>query len=135
MATVQGRDLLQLIKQNPGRSAKQLAEMAGYTTTTKSGRTRVKMLAFQNAVLSANNISFKPQEMEKEETGRGGRKATFKIQVQQNGNLLIGAAYTRQMGLTPGIEFEIQIGRKHIKLVQVGSGESAVLTADSEEAA
>jgi hypothetical protein len=135
MATVQGRELLQLIKQNPGKSAKQLAELAGYTTTTKNGRVRVKMLAFQNAVLAANNISFRPQEIEREEAVRGGRKATYRIQVQQNGNLLIGAAYTRQMGLKPGTEFEIQIGRKHIKLVQIGGGEGTSEGESSEEAA
>lgn len=121
MAPTQGKELLQLIKQNPAKSAKQLAELAGYTTTTKTGQQRVKMLAFQNAVLQANNISFRAEEEESNGV-RGGRKATYQIQVQQNGNLLIGAAYTRQMGLVPGTEFEIQIGRKHIKLVQVDSG-------------
>jgi len=135
MGPVQGKELLQLIKQNPGKSAKQLAEIAGYTTTTKNGQVRVKMLAFQNAVLAANNISFKMPAVQAEEPARGGRKATYKIQVQQNGNLLIGAAYTRQMGLTPGTEFEIQIGRKHIKLVQVGGGELTLADGDSEEAA
>jgi hypothetical protein len=117
MGTVAGKELLQLLKQNPGKSGKQLAELAGYTTTTKTGQQRVKMLAFQNAVLSANNISFKADEEEVSGV-RGGRKATYRIQVQQNGNLLIGAAYTRQMGLIPGTDFEIQIGRKHIKLIQ-----------------
>lgn len=125
MGVVTGKDLLQLIKQNPGKSAKQLAELAGYTTTTKTGQQRVKMLAFQNALLEANNISLKPRE-EEEDGVRGGRKATYRIQVQQNGNLLIGSAYTRQMGLIPGTEFEIQIGRKHIKLVQVGPSDSSL---------
>jgi hypothetical protein len=135
MGAVQGKELLQLIKQNPGKSGKQLAEMAGYTTTTRTGQVRVKMLAFQNALLAANNISFKTQDSDTEETTRGGRKATYKIQVQQNGNLLIGAAYTRQMGLKPGTEFEIQIGRKHIKLVQVDSSDASASSDDSEEAA
>ncbi len=121
MVPLTGKELLQVIKQNAGKSAKQLAEVAGYTTTTKTGQQRVKMLAFQSAILKANSISFGGEE-EKELNGvRGGRKASFRIQVQQNGNLLIGAAYTRQMALQPGIEFEIQIGRKHIKLVQVGA--------------
>jgi AbrB-like transcriptional regulator len=75
------------------------------------------MMAFQNAMLAANNITF--NVVEDSGNTRSGRKASHRIQVQQNGNLLIGAAYTRQMGLIPGTEFEIQIGRKHIKLVQV----------------
>ncbi|AGY57807.1 AbrB family transcriptional regulator [Gloeobacter kilaueensis] len=125
MGAVTGRDLLQLIKQNPDKSARQLAEIAGYTTSTKSGQQRVKMLAFQKAVLEANNINFKGGE-EEVETVRGGRKATYRIQVQQNGNLLIGAAYTRQINLKPGTTFEIQIGRKHLKLVQLGKDEVPV---------
>ncbi|AGY58748.1 AbrB family transcriptional regulator [Gloeobacter kilaueensis] len=118
MAAFQGKELLKLIKENQSKSAKQLAELAGYTTVTKSGQKRVKMLAFQSAILQANNISLTPQQEEGEGV-RGGRKASYRIKVQQNGNLLIGTAYTRQMGLEPGTEFEIQIGRKHIKLVQL----------------
>jgi len=39
--------------------------------------------------------------------------------VQSNGNLLIGSAYTTQLGLKPGDEFEITLGRKHIHLKQL----------------
>ena len=122
MTALQGKELLKLIRENPGKSAKQLAELAGHTTKTKEGKTRVRMLSFQKAVLEANNISLAPQD-EKEESVRGGRKANFRIQVQQNGNLLIGGAYTRQMGLKPGTEFEIQINRKSIKLLQLRESE------------
>lgn len=112
-----GDELLKLIKENAGASGKQLAEQAGYTTTTKTGQVRVKMLAFQNAVLSANKITFK--EAPGESTGvRGGRKVSYFIQVQANGNLLIGSAYTKRMGLEPGTYFTIEPGRKHIKLIQ-----------------
>jgi AbrB-like transcriptional regulator len=51
--------------------------------------------------------------------GRGGRSASYKITVQSNKNLLIGAAYTKQMGLKEGDVFEITLGRKHIHLKQV----------------
>ena len=40
--------------------------------------------------------------------------------MQFNGNLLVGKAYTAQLGLEPGDEFEIKLGRKQIKLVPVG---------------
>jgi bifunctional DNA-binding transcriptional regulator/antitoxin component of YhaV-PrlF toxin-antitoxin module len=43
--------------------------------------------------------------------------------VQFNGNLLVGKAYTAQLGLEPGDEFEIKLGRKQIKLVPAGAGE------------
>ena len=52
--------------------------------------------------------------------GRGGRSASYRISVQSNGNLLIGSAYTKQMNLQAGDEFEITLGRKHIHLKQVG---------------
>ena len=41
-----------------------------------------------------------------------GRHADFKTRVHGNGNLLIGQAYTRRMGLEPGQEFRIEIHRE-----------------------
>jgi hypothetical protein len=41
--------------------------------------------------------------------------------VQFNGNLMVGKAYTAQLGLKPGDEFEIKLGRKQIKLIPLGS--------------
>jgi hypothetical protein len=38
-----------------------------------------------------------------------GRQAEFRTRVHGNGNLLIGNAYTRRLGLEPGQEFRIQI--------------------------
>jgi hypothetical protein len=43
--------------------------------------------------------------------------------VQFNGNLLVGKAYTAQLGLQPGDEFEIKLGRKQIKLIPLGAAE------------
>ena len=37
--------------------------------------------------------------------------------VQGNGNLLIGKAYTALLDLKAGDEFEIKLGRKHIRLL------------------
>jgi hypothetical protein len=36
---------------------------------------------------------------------------------------VIGAAYTLSMGLKPGDEFEIKLGYKHIRLVQLDTGD------------
>jgi len=41
--------------------------------------------------------------------------------VQGNGNLLVGKAYTAMLGLQPGDEFEIKLGRKQVRLVPAGS--------------
>ena len=43
-------------------------------------------------------------------TGQGkDRQAEFRTRVHGNGNLLIGHAYTRRLGLEPGKEFRIEI--------------------------
>jgi hypothetical protein len=41
--------------------------------------------------------------------------------VQINGNLMVGKANTAQLGLKPGDEIEIKLGRKQIKLIPLGS--------------
>ena len=40
-----------------------------------------------------------------------------------SGNLMVGKAYTAQLGLKPGDEFEIKLGKKQIRLVPVGSSD------------
>jgi hypothetical protein len=43
--------------------------------------------------------------------GTRGRQAEFRTRVHGNGNLLIGHAYTRRLGLEPGQEFRIELHR------------------------
>ncbi len=43
--------------------------------------------------------------------GSRGRQAEFRTRVHGNGNLLIGHAYTRRLGLEPGQEFRIELNR------------------------
>ena len=43
--------------------------------------------------------------------GSRGRQAEFRTRVHGNGNLLIGNAYTRRLGLEPGQEFRIELNR------------------------
>ncbi|WP_287128184.1 AbrB family transcriptional regulator [Candidatus Cyanaurora vandensis] len=113
-----GRELVKKVEELAATaSKKEIARACGYTTQTKEGKERVLLAEFMNFLLAAKGLS-----MDGETTGsRGGRNANFRIQVQKNGNLLVGAAYTREMGLKPGQEFEISLGRKHIKLIKVGS--------------
>jgi bifunctional DNA-binding transcriptional regulator/antitoxin component of YhaV-PrlF toxin-antitoxin module len=40
--------------------------------------------------------------------------------VHFNGNLMIGKAYTDQLGLEPGDQFEIKLGRRQITLAPIG---------------
>ncbi|MEM1368685.1 MAG: AbrB family transcriptional regulator [Cyanobacteria bacterium P01_H01_bin.15] len=113
-----GKSLLEKVAKLSDLSKEEKAKECGYWTLTKSGVQRVNMMKFLNALLEAKKIKLdSPQNGQ----GRGGRSASYRISVQANGNLLIGAAYTKQMNLQPGDEFEIILGRKHIKLVQIDS--------------
>ena len=44
--------------------------------------------------------------------------------VHKNGQIVIGSAYTEEMGLQPGDEFQIKLGYKHIHLVKLGEEDS-----------
>jgi hypothetical protein len=104
-----------------GWDKKQIAMECGYVRGGRGGQTG-NIVALQTALLEAvqpKMFSAKPTKSAGK--SRGGRVANYRIQVQQNGNLLIGGAYTRRMGFQPGAEFEIQLGRKHIKLLFVKS--------------
>ncbi|NES83070.1 MAG: AbrB family transcriptional regulator [Moorea sp. SIO2B7] len=116
-----GQDLVDKVKElgdlKPQLSKEEKAKACGYYTVTKNGVERVNMMKFLNALIDAEGIELDSNKGEG--AGRGGRSASYKISVQSNGNLLIGSAYTTKMGLKPGDEFEITLGRKHIKLQQL----------------
>lgn len=113
-----GQDLIQKVKELESLSKEDKARACGYSSLTKAGKPRVNLMKFMNALIEAEGIQF---DMAQNGNGRGGRSASYRISVQANGNLLIGSAYTKQMNLQPGDEFEITLGRKHIKLKQVGA--------------
>ncbi|NJN31414.1 MAG: hypothetical protein HC824_14050 [Synechococcales cyanobacterium RM1_1_8] len=112
-----GVELLKKVKELGNLSKEEKAKACGYSATTKSGRDRVNLMKFYNALIEAEGIDLDGKKGDT--SGRGGRSASYRITVQSNGNLLIGAAYTKQMDLNPGDEFQITLGRKHIKLTQV----------------
>ncbi len=111
-----GEMLLSKVEQLEHLPKEQKAKECGYYTITKNGLERVNMMKFYNALLDAKQIKIDGKQGG---NGRGGRNASYRITVQANGNLLIGAAYTKQMELEPGDEFEISLGRKHIHLKQI----------------
>ncbi len=47
------------------------------------------------------------------------REVSHRAKVHSSGQLVIGASYTKQMGLEPGAEFEIHLGQKYIHLKQI----------------
>ncbi len=126
---LKGKALLKKVEELGHLSKEEKAKTCGYYTVTKKGVTRVNMMKFFNALIEAKGIQV---DSTQSSNGRGGRSASYRITVQSNGNLLIGPAYTKQMGLKPGDEFEISLGRKHIRLTQLDSnGESEGDTDDA----
>lgn len=115
-----GEALLRKVKELGNLSKEEKARECGYYTVTKSGVERVNMMKFLNALIDAEGIELDGKQSV---NGRGGRSASYRISVQANGNLLIGSAYTKQMDLSPGDEFEISLGRKHIHLKQLDQDE------------
>lgn len=121
-APLAGEALLNKVKELGNMSKEEKAKVCGYSATTRSGSERVNLMKFYNALIEAEGIDLDGKSSDS--NGRGGRSASYRITVQSNGNLLIGAAYTKQMDLKPGDEFQITLGRKHIKLTQL-DGDSA----------
>jgi hypothetical protein len=117
-----GEALLKKVKELEHLNKEEKARECGYFTVTKNGVERVNMMKFLNALIDAEGIELDGKQGA---NGRGGRSASYRISVQSNGNLLIGAAYTKQMELKPGDEFEISLGRKHIHLKQLDRQEEA----------
>ncbi len=115
-----GEELLQKVKDLGSATKEDKARECGYFTETKNGVERVNMMKFLNALIDAEGIQLDSKAVG---GGRGGRSASYKITVQSNNNLLIGAAYTKQMGLQEGDVFEISLGRKHIHLKQIDKNE------------
>ena len=112
-----GAKLIDKVKELGTLSKEEKAKECGYYTVTKNGVQRVNMMKFLNALIDAEGIEL---DSTSNGQGRGGRSASYRISVQSNGNLLIGSAYTKKMGLEQGDEFEITLGRKHIHLRQIG---------------
>jgi AbrB-like transcriptional regulator len=115
-----GEALIKKVKELDHLSKEDKARTCGYSTPNAKGGERVNMMKFQKALLDASGLEL---DGKPEAGSRGGRHAGYRITVQANGNLLIGSAYTKQMDLKAGDEFEITLGRKQIKLKLVNEQE------------
>jgi bifunctional DNA-binding transcriptional regulator/antitoxin component of YhaV-PrlF toxin-antitoxin module len=124
-----GKALLQKVKELAHLPRRETAMLCGYYSTTKSDRTRVNLTGFYNAVLAARGI---PLNRDSNKDGRG-REATYRASVHKNGQIVIGTTYTESMGLTPGDEFEIKLGYKHIHLIQIDRDRSLDENNESQE--
>ena len=101
-----GKELLEKSKLLSKKSEDEIARGCGYVGP--SGRVLRKN--FYRALIAA-----KGYKLSNNVAGRHGnrssrgRQAEFKTKVHGNGNLLIGHAYTKKLGLEPGQEFKIDL--------------------------
>jgi hypothetical protein len=116
-----GSELLAKVKEMGDASKSDLVRACGYLSTKKDGSERLNFTAFYEALLEAKGVSL--GEGGAKGRGKGGRKLSYTTKVQFNGNLLVGKAYTAILGLEPGDEFEIKLGRKQIKLIPLGGAD------------
>jgi hypothetical protein len=107
-----GTELLAKVKELGEASKSDLVRATGYVSTKEDGSERLNFTAFYEALLEARGIHLGPARGD----GAPGRKLSYVTHVLFNGNLLIGKAYTAQLGLQPGDPFQIQLGRRQIKL-------------------
>jgi bifunctional DNA-binding transcriptional regulator/antitoxin component of YhaV-PrlF toxin-antitoxin module len=104
---LEGKALLDKARALSNRPEDQIARACGYVGP--SGRLLKK--SFYRALVEAKGYKL-PSHTSSDSSGGGGsrgRQAEFRTRVHGNGNLLIGHAYTRRMGLEPGQEFKIEI--------------------------
>ena len=115
-----GKELLDKARSLSNRSEDDIARGCGYVGP--SGRLLKK--SFYRALVEAKAKAQGwqlPKSSTSASTGTRGRQAEFRTRVHGNGNLLIGHAYTRQLGLVPGQEFRIELQKESgvIVLVQI----------------
>ena len=113
-----GSELLAKVKELGDASKSELVRECGYVSTKKDGSERLNFTAFYEALLEAKGMSLGDGGKDR---GKPGRGLSYMAKVHFNGNLMIGKAYTDQLGLKPGDEFEIKLGRKQIQLLPLGS--------------
>jgi bifunctional DNA-binding transcriptional regulator/antitoxin component of YhaV-PrlF toxin-antitoxin module len=144
---LEGKALLDKARSLSNRPEDQIARACGYVGP--SGRLLKK--SFYRALILAKG--YKLPEAAGNGNGRAagrpgaggtvrgngkGRQAVFRTRVHGNGNLLIGQAYTKLMGLEPGQEFRIELERETGSILLLPLSEAAELNdaaADDDPAA
>ncbi len=110
-----GKELLEKSKLLSNKSEDEIARGCGYVGP--SGRVLRK--SFYRALIEAKG--YKLSNSGAGRTGNRssrGRQAEFKTKVHGNGNLLIGHAYTKKLGLEPGQEYKIDL-KKDSKIISL----------------
>jgi len=105
---LEGKALLDKARSLSNRPEDQIARACGYVGP--SGRVLKK--SFYRALVAAKGYTLPSSAGTAGGSLSKGRQAEFRTRVHGNGNLLIGQAYTRRMGLEPGQEFRIEIHKE-----------------------
>jgi hypothetical protein len=127
---LEGKALLDKARSLSNRPEDQIARACGYVGP--SGRVLKK--SFYRALVEAKGYKLPSQSSGGGGGGSRGRQAEFRTKVHGNGNLLIGHAYTRRMGLEPGQEFRIEIHQETGSIWLLPMGDSSQNHSESDQA-
>ena len=110
-----GKELLEKSKLLSKKSEDEIAKGCGYVGP--SGRVLRK--SFYRALVQAKGYKLSNSGPGRQgNRSSRGRQAEFKTKVHGNGNLLIGHAYTKKLGLEPGQEYKIDL-KKDSKIISL----------------
>lgn len=98
-----GKELLDKARSLSNRPEDDIARGCGYVGPTG----RVLRKSFYRALVEAKGYVLPSSGTPG--SGTRGRQAEFRTRVHGNGNILIGHAYTKRLGLEPGQEFRIEL--------------------------
>ena len=105
---LEGKELLEKAKLLSQHSEDEIARGCGYVGP--SGRILRK--SFYRALIEAKGYKLGNGHGKSGNRASRGRQVEFKTKVHGNGNLLIGHAYTKKLGLEPGQEFKIDLKKE-----------------------
>jgi len=106
---LEGKELLEKAKLLNKQSEDEIARCCGYVSP--SGRILRK--SFYRALIEAKGYKIgNGRQGRNGNRASRGRQAEFKTKVHGNGNLLIGHAYTKKLGLVPGQQFKIDLKKE-----------------------
>ena len=105
---LEGKALLEKAKLLSKNSEDEIAKGCGYVGP--SGRILRK--SFYRALIEAKGYKIGNGQGKNGNRASRGRQTEIKTKVHGNGNLLIGHAYTKKLGLEPGQEFKIDLKKE-----------------------
>ena len=116
-----GSELLTKVKELGNVGKHELARACGYFSDKSNGGERTNFNAFYMALLDAKGIHLGNEATAPER----GKAPSYVTTVHFNGNLLVGKAYTRMLGIEPGDQFQIKLSKNGIRLIPMNQPDEA----------